>query len=59
MLRLLRKEKDGFYFSLLNPNELAQVKTEVKRLQEHKNISTGSDQRSLYAQGGTYKHGKQ
>lgn len=59
MLCLLRKEKDGFYLSLVNLNELAQVKTEVKRLQEHKNIWTGSDQRSLYAQGRTYKHEKQ
>lgn len=59
MLCLLRKEKDGFYFGLVNPNEPAQVETEVKRLQERKNIWTGADQRFLYARGGTYKRGEQ
>jgi len=53
-----QKRKKCFYFSLGNPNELAQVKIEVKRLQEHKNIWTGSDQMSLQAQGETHKHGK-
>lgn len=53
------KRKKCFYFSLVNPDELASVKIEVKRLHEHTNIWPGSDQRSVYAQGGTYRHGKQ
>lgn len=52
------EKKKCFYFSLVNPNELTQVKIEVKWQQEHKNIWTGSDQRAGDAQGGAYKHGK-